>query len=228
MTIDAQVLPPTVLALWTRTLRLASNLSQDALAEAAGLTTRTIQRVESGQRTSLTTRRSLARGLGYDNPGIFDDPEFAGTVTLLLESIKANQIKAEEARYPNHIKVAVFPTENGAVLGSLVDGADAWTFHCDEKASPEGQTEAAILFDHLQDYGDIWSELQPSGRLEAQSIFTGLLADVARHGLQAFYGRRVIHLAATEDRTPFPFTIAYMAIVPIERELSYIVVPKRG
>lgn len=124
MTIDTQVLPPTVLAFWTRTLRMASNLSQDALAEAAGLTIRTIQRVESGERTSLTTRRCLARGLGHDNPETFDDPAFVSTVTRLMGSIKADQIRAEEARYPDHIKVVVSSTENGAALGGLIDGTD--------------------------------------------------------------------------------------------------------
>lgn len=228
MTIDAQALPPKMLGFWTRTLRMASNLSQDALAEVSGLTVRTIQRVESGKRASLTTRRCIARGLGYDNPDIFDDPAFVGTVKGLLESIIADQIKAEEARYPDHITLPVTAAENGASLGSLIDGADAWVFHCNEKGSRDGQAEVAILFDHLQDYGDIWSELPPSGRLEAQRVFTRLLAAIERHELRAFHGSRATRLMGTEGQAPLPFTIAYVTVVPVEQQLSRIFVPKRG
>ena len=70
-----------------------------------------------------------------------------------------------------------------------------------------------MLFDHLQDYGDIRSELPPSGRLEAHGVFAGLLADVARHGLRTFHGRRATRLAAAEGQTLLPFTIAYVTVV---------------
>jgi transcriptional regulator with XRE-family HTH domain len=60
------ILDPSILAWWTRAIREASQWSQEALAEASGVDVRTIQRVEAGRRTDITTRRALARGLGYD------------------------------------------------------------------------------------------------------------------------------------------------------------------
>lgn len=229
MTIDAQALPPNLLGFWTRTLRLASNLSQDALAELSGLTVRTIQRVEAGGRASLTTRRCLARGLGYDNPDIFDDPEFVGTVTGVMEELRADRIKAEEARHPDHIKLEASPALTGAALGGLIDRCDAWVFHCDEQASAEGQAEAASLFDNLQDYGDIWSELPPSGRIEAQTSFTAMLGALAAHGLQAYQAVRATRLApVSNEQPPILFTIGYVTVVPGGQTLSYILVPKQG
>ena len=59
--------------------------SQEALAASANLTPRTIQRIEAGEPSSIATRRSLARGLGYENPDIFEDPEFIATVLKLLD-----------------------------------------------------------------------------------------------------------------------------------------------
>lgn len=229
MTPDMQLLPPKTLGFWIRTLRLSSNLSQDALAETAGLTMRTVQRVEAGERASLTTRRCLARGLGYDNPDIFDDPAFVATVTDFVDTLRADQIKAEAARHPDHVKLEVAPAANGAALTSQIDRCDAWVFHCDERATAEAQAEAALLFDNLQDYGDIWQELPPSGRLEAQASFSEMLAAVAAHGLRAYQATRAAYLAGVDkSHAPMPFTIGYVTIVPADEALSHIFVPKRG
>ena len=229
MTIDMQALPPKLLGFWARTLRVASNLSQEALAAASGLTVRTIQRVESGERASLTTRRCLARGLGYDNPNVFDDPAFVATVTEFMESLRAGQIEAEEARHPDHIKLEVAPVMTGAVLGGQIDRCDAWVFHCDEQATPEGQAEAASLSDNLQDYGDIWPELPPSARLDAQNSFSAMLDVLAEHELRAYQAIRAAHLApAAKDQAPLPFTIGYVTVVPAGQTLTHILVPKRA
>lgn len=229
MTINTQALPPKLLGFWARTLRVASNLSQEALAAASGLTVRTIQRVESGERANLTTRRCLARGLGYDNPDIFDDPAFVATVTEVMDSLRADQIEAEEARHPDHIKLEVAPVTTGAALGGQIDRCDAWVFHCDELASPEGQAEAASLFDNLQDYGDIWSEIPHSARLEAHGSFSAMLEALAEHGLRAYQATRAARLApVAKDQASLPFTIGYVTVVPAGQTLSHILVPKRG
>lgn len=230
MTLDTQAIPPKMLGDWTRILRMTSKLSQDALAEASGLTARTIQRVESGERASLTTRRCLARGLGYDDPDIFDDPAFVGTVTGFFESLQASQIKAEEALHPDHIKLEVTPTANGAGIAGLIGCCNAWVFHCDESASPEAQAEAAALFDNLQDYGDIWSELSHGDRLEAQRSFGAMLDGLASMGLRAYQAMRPTRMVGANwtNNTPISFTIGYVTIVPAEQELSHILVPKRS
>jgi len=80
MNTTALSLPPNILGFWTRCIRTTMHWSQEALAASANLTPRTIQRIEAGEQSSITTRRSLARGLGYENPDIFEDPEFIVTV----------------------------------------------------------------------------------------------------------------------------------------------------
>lgn len=230
MSMDYQILPPEILGFWTRTLRLASNWSQDALAEASGLTARTVQRVESGERVSLTTRRCLARGLGYDDPDTFDNPTFVGTIVQLIESLTAKQVQEEEACHPNHRKLAVERVADGAKLGGLIDQSEASVFHCDEQADPEAQQEAAAFFDLLRDYGDIWSELTHSDRLEAQRSFNTALADLASLGLRAYQASRDTKIfgAHWENEKPVPLTIGYVTLVPAELELKHILVPKRS
>ena len=228
MSIGTQTIPPTILAIWTRTLRLASNLSQDALAEASGLSERTIQRVETIGRANLMTRRSIARGLGYDNIDIFDDPTFITTAADALAEIHAEGAKNVEANYPDHIKLAVEPVSSGSQIASLIEQCDAWVYHCDDAAGIAGQRTSALLFDHVQDYGDIWGELPPSGRFEAQEAFTGLIAEIAPEGLCAYQSCRFDRLAQVGiDRGPVPFNIGYLIIVPAGQTASHILVSKR-
>jgi transcriptional regulator with XRE-family HTH domain len=167
MPLHAQALPPAIFSIWVRLLRAVSEMSQDALAEASGLSERTIQRVESSGRANRMTRRSLARGFGYDNHDIFDDPTFIATAIDAVAEIRAERAKKVEASHPGHIKLAVEPVSSGAQIATLIDQCDAWVYHCNDAANVTGQNVTAVMFDNVQDYGDIWSELPPSARFEA-------------------------------------------------------------
>jgi transcriptional regulator with XRE-family HTH domain len=79
------LLDPQILGFWIRCIRETQHMSQEAVGASSGLDVRTIQRIEAGNPVSITTRRCLARGLGYENPDIFDDPEFAKNVLSFLE-----------------------------------------------------------------------------------------------------------------------------------------------
>jgi transcriptional regulator with XRE-family HTH domain len=228
MSIDTQLVPPKMLGVWVRILRHASQLSQDALAVASGLTVRTVQRVEAGERASVTTRRCLARGLGYDNLDIFDDPNFVSTVTHLFTSLHAAQV-AEKGRYADHIKLAVEPVSTGTAFAALIGQIDAWVVHCDEAASPEAQQEAATLFDLGQDYGDIWQEISHSARVDAQSTFGDALESLYRRGMRVYQAKRPTQLLGPPGgtKTPVRFVIGYVTVVSEDQELSHILVPKQ-
>jgi len=230
MPIKAHKLPPGMLGFWIKMVRVTANMSQDALATAAGITERTVQRVEAGERVSIQTRRSLARGLGYDDPQIFDDPVFADTVTAFVDSIRAEAIKAEEAMHPDHVKIGVCAAASGADLAGMIEGAEGTVFHCDEQVSPEAQAEAAALFDSLRDWGDLWSCLSFGEKLEAQESFGAALASLAEKGVRGFCATRTGRLAnaTPDDLAAMPFTMAYLAIVPADQGLSHLLVPKRA
>ena len=53
-------------------LRISQHLSQEQLAQMAGLNIRTIQRVESGSNTSLESLKCLAAALEVDATAYFD------------------------------------------------------------------------------------------------------------------------------------------------------------
>src|SRR4051812_45496703 len=55
-----------------RTFRTMLKWTQDTLAELSGLQTRTIQRVEQGQPSSVDTRRAIARAFELNNLDYFN------------------------------------------------------------------------------------------------------------------------------------------------------------
>jgi transcriptional regulator with XRE-family HTH domain len=228
MTLQTKTLPPQLLAFWIRTLRAASNLSQDALAEASGVSERTIQRVESKGTANKMTRRSLARGFRYDNHDIFDDPTFISTASSLVTEIHAERAKKQDADQPDHFKLAVEPVSSGAQIAGLIHRCDAWAFHCDDAAGVSGRSVSTVLFDNIMDDGDIWSELSPSERFEASEAFTEMLNDIASQGLRADQGLHSGRFAqAASGQAPQPFDIGYLAVILAEQAPSHIPVTKR-
>ncbi|MES2059088.1 MAG: helix-turn-helix transcriptional regulator [Pseudomonadota bacterium] len=225
MTNDTATLTPSLLGFWTRCLRTTQHWSQDALAAASGLTTRTIQRIEAGEPSTISTRRSLARGLGYDNPDVFDDPEFARMVHQLIEVAQGQKVKDE---YPDHIPLPATPIANGDAVGRLIGASEAYVFNCDDELPQEAKEQAASLFDMLQDYGDIWRELSHSDRLKAGTEFDDALQEFERQGLRVYSATRSTKIvgATWPDKKSLPITIGYLTVIKAEREIEQLMVPK--
>ena len=97
------MLDPKILGFWARCVRQAQNLSQEALAENANITVRTVQRFEAGEAVQIGSRRALAKALGYDDRDIFDDPKFAATVLSCMDEFKAFQQKQLDDQHPDQI-----------------------------------------------------------------------------------------------------------------------------
>lgn len=99
------LLDPKLLGFWARCVREAQHLSQEALAEAAGITVRTVQRFEAGEGVQIGSRRSLAKAPGYDDQDIFDDPKFAAEVLGFVDDIKAFQQKQVDDQHPDQMRL---------------------------------------------------------------------------------------------------------------------------
>jgi transcriptional regulator with XRE-family HTH domain len=151
---SVKTLEPNLLGVWARCIRETSNWSQEALAASSGLDVRTIQRIESGKvAPSLTARCSLAKGLGYENPDIFDDPQFIKSIRGLLDSVRKAQRDNFEKQFPDHLPVRTAPVATGENLLQIAECSVAYSFHADDELSPEAKQIAATMFDYLQDLG---------------------------------------------------------------------------
>ena len=65
---------PTELACLVKLNREGRSWSQEQLAEIAGVTTRTVQRVEASEPSGIDTRRALARAFGVEDIDCFNKP----------------------------------------------------------------------------------------------------------------------------------------------------------
>lgn len=222
---EATALSPSLLGFWIRCLRTTQHWSQEALAAAAGLTARTIQRIEAGEPSTITTRRSLARALGYDDPDVFENPSFAGAVRHLIETAQDQQLAAD---YPDHMPLPAQPATTGEALTGLIDVAQSFIFDYAVDLATNLRDEAASLFDLIQDYADIWGELSHGDRRRAASELGQALADLREQGATAVIATRHTSIVGSfwPDKTPLPITIGYLSLLPAGREVAQLMVPK--
>lgn len=226
---DINLKDPKFVAFWTRCIRETSHWSQEALAAASGLDVRTIQRIEAGRRISVTTRRALARGLGYDNPDIFDDPKFINGVNALFDGLRKVQDEEVQKQFPDHIRVGVAKVGSGEALARIAYEASAYLFHADETISNEAREVAASIFDFLRDLGDLGDDGSFSERLGYQRSLEDLLKQLEVLGAACYSAFRATKMvgASWTDKTPIPMTIGYLTVVPAGKVLTEMMVPRR-
>lgn len=222
-------LDPKTLGFWAKCIRETSHWSQEALAASAGLDVRTIQRIEAGKSVSITTRRALARGLGYENQDIFQDPTFIATVHGLLNDLQAGNRERLEAQFPDHMRLPVTRVANGDALGRLADVSEATLLNADESLSPEATEIAASLFDYLRDIVDISADASFSDKLAYNKDMDAMLRSLEGLGASAYSAIRSTKMVGAfwANKTPIPITIGYLTVVPSDRPITEILVPRR-
>lgn len=222
-------LEPTLLGFWTKCIREASHWSQEAVAVSAGLDVRTIQRVEAGKPVSITTRRALARGLGYENHDVFQDPNFIATVHTLLADLQNAKRTDFQAQFPDHIHVSMTPVTSGEALGRLADTSQATLLHSDELLVPEAKEIAASLFDYLRDVVDISDDASFTDKLAYNRELDAMLQKLEQLGASAYSATRATRMTGEfwNDKTSMPVTIGYLAIIPADRDITEILMPRR-
>tara|TARA_R110001592_G_scaffold146090_3_gene370058 strand:- start:197 stop:889 length:693 start_codon:yes stop_codon:yes gene_type:complete len=219
---------PMFLAFWTKCIREASHWSQEALAASSGLDVRTIQRIEKGERVSVTTRRAIARGLGYEDPNVFDDPEFIKDVQAIFAGIRTAQDEEVQKQFPDHMHVSVGRVTNGEGLIRVAYEANAYLFHADEAITDEAKEIAASIFDFLRDLGDLGDDIPFSDKLDYQRSLGELLDQLEALGAACYSAFRATKVVGENcgAKTPLPLTVCYLTVVPVENVLTKMIVPR--
>lgn len=177
---------------------------------------------------SLTTRRLLARGLGYDKIDIFDDPKFASTVSDLFRDLRAVQQEETDQRLSNYVKLQTQRAEGGHALGRFAETSDAAMFSPDDEISDEAKEVAASMFDYLRDLMDISDDLSFTDKLAFDRELEGMLRELERLGTRVYVAGRPVKMsgAGWPDKTPIPIQIGYLTVVPARKELTEVLVPR--
>lgn len=221
---------PKFLAFWTKMLREGRRWSQEALAEASGLDVRTIQRIEAGKGSaSVTTRRTLATGLGYSNPDAFDDPEFIKGVCGLFDEMSKIQAEERQKQFPGHVRVAATKASSAEDLSRIAYEGNAYLFHADEALPEEAKDIAADVFDFLRDLGDVADDLSFADRLEQQRSLGEYLRRLEAAEAACYSAFRKVKAVGENwiDKTPWAITVAYLNVVPAAKVVTELMVPRR-
>lgn len=108
-----RLLTPEELAVFVKLFRDTRKWSQEQLAAIAGLSTRTVQRVENGKPSDLDTRRALARAFE------FEDIDVLNKAFQIPTSEELSEAKATFDR--DHITLKAYPLEDGRHLAGLLE-----------------------------------------------------------------------------------------------------------
>jgi transcriptional regulator with XRE-family HTH domain len=148
-------------------LRNEKAWSQDQLAEISGLSLRTIQRIEKSGNTSLESKKAIASAFGIK--------------ASELDENENNSAIADEENENFYFRV-----EDGTKLSEVIGDAYAYRMNHD---NPKTEEEAELLarsIQSIQDWGEIWSDLEASDRVKASFDLTQLINELEKNGFWVF------------------------------------------
>lgn len=222
------LLDPKMLGFWARCVRDAQHLSQDALAATSSVNIRTVQRFESGQPINVTSRRAIAKALGYDDPDIFDDPKFVESVLKFFDGLTDLKQKQVDDQHPDQIRVKAKIIASGEDAVGFADTVNAVSFTIDADLNEKAKELAAAFCDYLRDLMDV-DDIAMSARLAFAKDVGEMLNDLRTNGASVYSAIRDHQLRndSWKDQSPWPVKIGFLAIVPADRHLEVLYVPKR-
>jgi len=193
---------PAYIAQQTRFLRKVFRLTQENLAEAAGLTTRTIEKLESGRhRPNEQTLRSIVRACNIELR-YFDQP-------------KPEEEKRQEAELERAVrKMVLVPTRPLHTAGDFLQAfGQRHAFRIDTSAvkTDAALQIAAAMGDWIGDLDDVWDECPMSQRLEYARSFIELCQQIEEHGYLCHMGMHKQRLCET-GRPDLVFEVGLMSI----------------
>ncbi len=222
------MLDPKMLGFWARCVREAQHLSQEALAEAAGVTVRTVQRFEAGEGVQINSRRSLAKALGYEDQDIFDDSKFAVTVLGFFDDLKAFQQKQLDDQHPDQIRLPAQLISCGEEAINFAQGKDAATFDISPELSRDTKEIAAAFVDYVRDVGEL-DDLSAANSLTFANELDGMLKALKAEGAIVYTAKHDRKFVGEnwDNKTPMTFKLGYLVVVPATRKLEHLYVPRK-
>jgi len=181
-----------------RKYRELRHWTQEELAMAAGVDARTVQRAESGHALALESLRAIANA--------FETP---------IEALSASPEGLEA-------KIAEFRRKYSVIDLNLVErsnlcdlfGADALWFQRRGTLTDKQADAIAEFEQHVKDWGDIWRDLEPIQKREAEKHLEQVLDQLVSLKLTVSAGSETMTLRGDADSKPFYLSVLYVAVVP--------------
>jgi transcriptional regulator with XRE-family HTH domain len=195
---------PQFIADQVRLLRKLFRLTQENLAEAANLSTRTIEKVESGRhRPDEQTLRSIARALGFD-VRVFEKP---------TPEQEARQKFEMERAVRKSLLVVTSPVRTAGDFLSRFKQGHAARIDTGSVEGEEALEIAAAMTDWLTELNDVWDDCSHRQRLECARGFAQLCERIEAFGYLCHMGahRQRLRERGTPDLV---FSVTVMSIQP--------------
>jgi len=202
---DTMERDPQYIAEQVKFLRKTYRLTQENLADAAGLTTRTIEKIESGRhRPDEQTLRSIARAVGLSDIKFFAKPSPEEQVRF-----RANVERASRKMVLASTTVIKTASDFLHAFGR----AEMFRIDTSEVTGDEAVEIAATMSDQVRDLIDIWSESSEVDRLLYARSFVEDCKQLEDIGYLCHMGRHRQRMR-DEGKPDLVFTAGFLSIRP--------------
>lgn len=199
---------PLYFAKQVKFIRKMHRLTQENLADAAGLSTRTIEKIESGRhRPNEQTLRSIARAVQVD-VSIFTKPSPEEE-----ERQKEEMLRALRKTVVSQIN----PIRTTADILSAFEQRDAFRVDTSTVADEVALDTAAAMADWIREMGDVWEECYVSQRVEYAREFLKLCQQIEQTGYVCYMGNHRQQLRQ-KDGSLTIFTVGLITVLRKESE----------
>jgi transcriptional regulator with XRE-family HTH domain len=203
-------LTPEEIGEMVKAIRSAHGWTQDTLAELSGLQTRTIQRVEQGQPSSIDTRRAIGRAFKFDDINLLNTLQYIPTD----EEIQ----KQKEVFDREHLILDAHSVDGRKLLALMQDGPGFGAICAMSVALLPRATQDsfAAIVDFVGDCMDIFDCAPQSEILGYGDSLDECIAELKATGfcLCAAFRDTKITNDSWADKTPIPWRITYLLASP--------------
>lgn len=211
-----------------RTLREHRAWTQEHLAQVAGVTPRTVQRVEAGEGAQVETLQSIAAALDVDVQALrFDALEHIAQLLGVPRDKVTPELIAERQKEVDAKYVKV-PMTRVAASADLRAFSDAMSFYFDCILKDDAvQDVAAALQQDIQDLMDIGRDIDATHRRQFEVDVFDHVKELERLGAVVTIGRRDGRMKVG-DHDSIPWTCLYVVVSSKDDAKETVLVPKSG
>ena len=192
--------------------------SQEQLAEISGLTPRTIQRVEKGERSSTDTRRALARAFGLEDIDAFNKP---------ISIPDAEEQKAKQEQFAkDHVTLKAQPLTTGKELAKLAETMQMDLFSSAYELEREADEEFAALTDYFHEYRDCHDLYSEVGKFEVFDALDAHIQALKAQEVSLCYATRQVAFKSAPGIEPYKAEVLYVVACRRGQELKEFATPK--
>jgi DNA-binding XRE family transcriptional regulator len=220
---EKKPMTPAEVGLLVKLYRESMEWTQETLAELAGVTPRTVQRVEAGDPSSPDTRRALARAFQIPNMDIFLNPNPFPT---------SEEIAEQKAQFEREHIVLDAKVVNGRDITTMFSGGHgyhAMTAAALVELPKESQDAFATITDFARDCMDVADVASNREMLDYGDQLDEFIGELRTAGY--CLAAAVCHTSLTSDswadKKPLPWTILYLLAAPLAQPPSKIAIPKK-